>query len=1760
MLNIHPIRLLSFRALLLSLLFFMAQGVYAVDVLVNMTDSPDPATRGGEITYSIVTQDQSNDIAPNVGLSFPLPATTIYVSDDSAQCNHDGGVPGTVNCAFGDLQGTAGGVGDIKTVNIVVKTTAVTPVVISNIVATTTTTGDTNSSNDSNTPQNTTIDDGADLTTTFTATPDPVIAGGDVTYTAVLSNNGPNTAQNISVVFQLSINMTYVANSASGAGWSCSFNSGNRKLTCTGSGAGSDLNSAASANQLSFKGKVTGAQAGNLATTATVSTSTSDPEANNDVATNNVTVNEGTDVSVTISANPVAVIENLTTSVTLSPRNLGPFDAADVMVDYTAPTGFTYNTVPAGDGWACNIDVANTQTYHCFRGTYVVGAAKNITFILNAPAYSTGNKPNIATISTTTAEAVERLANNSTSLNMTLEHNGVDLRISKTKTPNPVAQGTNMVSIIKVTNDGPLNAGAGTIIVTDLLEVANVSYVSGAGTDWSCAFSSPNIECTYNAVLNNGSTTPNLVITTTATATGAISNIATVVYSGNPGDYDSSNNIATIGVNSTDSASNSADLIVTKAVNADNTDGDTTTLGINEDSIIYTINIQNNGPSDVTGITMTDAIPNYVSNSSGTTGIVFNAPDYNCNHVGQNVTCTQTGTLSNAATDTIEITVSRPLLDGTNVRNTASAFSAAQGDLNRSNNTNFVDVNIDPVADIFIQSKTVTPNPVKSGTEANYTITLKNNGPSTAQNVEVIDVFNLPAGDTGFTFISSSGSNGGSCHGLTADSSYISTDTPTLTCNWASIPSGSARTISMKIRPNFQAGSPDGRIFENTVSGTTATHENDLTNNSQGPIQLTVNADLIDLVINNNDQAAGLGPDPLGHDPANGGDNANNDVIFDLDYVNRGPSFATGVNINYLVTPKDGKTIKFMCDEAESSDACGTSTDRCSVLTGSNPITGNAAGTAILTLNCSMPNMVADSNIHMHRYLTFRVISIPDGLGDTHDTGAYISANEHETTLLNNSELDDVTVRAKVDLQLTKASSKATVQVTEPFDWIITVKNNGPASSFKADLSDTLPVNMRFYGAIPTWVNATDSTNGICSVSGQDLSCDFGTNGAISNGASVVVTVPVMVTSYINPVEQNCASATSNGTGVDPDPSNNSNVCGNVNVTNSSFPSDYGDAADTGAGTTAGNYQTKMTDNGPRHILDLVSAGQVYLGGCVDSDNGNFQNTNADQDDTASNAGETIGICTAGDDEDGVTIPTLIANQTATLQIEVGGGTCQLDGWIDYNADGDFTDADEQIFTNKTLNQGSHSENINVPANMNYGNSYARFRCSSQGGLAPIGYVIGGEVEDYLVSLQPDSSIPATAVDYGDAPDTGTGTSTGNYQTLPGDNGASHILGVVNAPYLGSCVDSDANNAQNFTAMADDFGVPAGVNPAVTIGACAGADDEDGVVLNGELKQATPTSIAITASTGTNACILNAWIDYNQDGVFNNNGEKIADNQTVAAGTTATLTPTIPANALTGITYARFRCSSAANLNSTGAAVDGEVEDYQISISPNLALPNVAVDFGDAPDGSSGEALDDYSTTEANNGPSHVIGLPGAPYLGSCVDSDDGTVQNITADGDNLAGGTTVGTCNVADQDEDGVSLVGGLNQGGRANVNIITSASGACVLNGWIDFNQDGLFAGTSEQIVVNQNQSAGTTQSYQITIPESAILGKTYARFRCSSASGIGPVGPAPDGEVEDYVVTIASSVPHAIPTLSEWNLMLLMLLISWFAYTHRFVIKKG
>ncbi|NES42014.1 choice-of-anchor E domain-containing protein [Moorena sp. SIO2C4] len=179
------------------------------------------------------------------------------------------------------------------------------------------------------------------------------------------------------------------------------------------------------------------------------------------------------------------------------------------------------------------------------------------------------------------------------------------------------------------------------------------------------------------------------------------------------------------------------------------------------------------------------------------------------------------------------------------------------------------------------------------------------------------------------------------------------------------------------------------------------------------------------------------------------------------------------------------------------------------------------------------------------------------------------------------------------------------------------------------------------------------------------------------------------------------------------------------------------------------------------------------------------------------------------------------------------------------------------------------------------------------------------------------ADVVASDKDFGDAPDTGNGTSSGNYNTLLSDNGPSHD--IDGSTYLGSGV----------TADTDGFGDGTDNNNNAT------DDTDDGVQINSASLQGQTLPISdnvrldiTTAGSG----VLNAWIDWNADGDFDDSGEQIATNAS-PSGNAIALNLTVPAGATVGNTYARFLYSSDTGLTPTGAASDGEVEDYQIAIA-----------------------------------------------------------------------------------------------------------------------------------------------------------------------------------------------------------------------------------
>ena len=90
-----------------------------------------------------------------------------------------------------------------------------------------------------------------------------------------------------------------------------------------------------------------------------------------------------------------------------------------------------------------------------------------------------------------------------------------------------------------------------------------------------------------------------------------------------------------------------------------------------------------------------------------------------------------------------------------------------------------------------------------------------------------------------------------------------------------------------------------------------------------------------------------------------------------------------------------------------------------------------------------------------------------------------------------------------------------------------------------------------------------------------------------------------------------------------------------------------------------------------------------------------------------------------------------------------------------------------------------------------------------------------------------------------------------------------------------------------------------------------------------------PATVSVTASAFG---YLNAWIDFNGNGGWDDPGEHIFSGMPLSPGTNLLSFPVPPTAKNTGTNFARFRFSSVASLPYGGPAPDGEVDDYKVTI------------------------------------------------------------------------------------------------------------------------------------------------------------------------------------------------------------------------------------
>ncbi len=191
----------------------------------------------------------------------------------------------------------------------------------------------------------------ADLAVTKVDDPDPVLDGGQITYTIVVTNGGPNDAQGVQMIDSFPPGATFVSLDEP-AGWTCDTPTpASHSVACT---AATVANGASQTFTLVLDTQTVGG-AGSMTNSVSVgSKATNDPGPENNSATATTSVQPWADLSVLITDDPDPVLAGAVVAYTVTVSNAGPDTAPSVSLAVPLPAGTTFAGLTAPPPWDCS--------------------------------------------------------------------------------------------------------------------------------------------------------------------------------------------------------------------------------------------------------------------------------------------------------------------------------------------------------------------------------------------------------------------------------------------------------------------------------------------------------------------------------------------------------------------------------------------------------------------------------------------------------------------------------------------------------------------------------------------------------------------------------------------------------------------------------------------------------------------------------------------------------------------------------------------------------------------------------------------------------------------------------------------------------------------------------------------------------------------------------------------------------------------------------------------------------------------------------------------------------------------------------------------------------------------------------------------------------------------------------------------------------------------------------------------------------------
>ena len=861
----------------------------------------------------------------------------------------------------------------------------------------------------------------ADISLTKTvnnATPD---VADNIIFSITVTNDGPSNATGVVVTDLLPSGFTYVSDDGGGA-----YVSGTGLWTIGNLASSADitLNITATVNTT---GNYT-----NIAEVTALNETDIDSAPNNNVLSEDdqdeavVTPRAVVDLSLTKNANTLTPDIGGQIVFTITVTNDGPSDATNVVVTDLLASGYEFvNAVPS------------SGVYEPLNGSWTIGnlangITENITITANVLA--TGIYSNTAEVTDLNEFDIDsEPANNDDTEDDQETINPTPIAVSDlslTKSiSNPTPEVGETISFtINVTNDGPSDTDG--IVITDILP-DGFTFISSTATAGS--YNQNTGIWSLNGVLPNG-TTETLIITVSVNPAGNYTNVAEITAA-NTNDPDSTVNNNLLAEDDQDSATATPipiiDVSLTKVV--DNEFPDVT------DNVTFTITIQNDGPSDATGIVVRDVLEsgyNYISDTGG--GAYDNVSGL-----------WSVGNLARGASASLNITVSINTVGTYN--NIAEVISVNEQDVDSTpgNGINTEDDQDEQatlprvITDISVTKTVDNLNPT-AGSQITFTIEVTNDGPSNATGLVIEDVL-----ASGYQFVSATPTAG------TYDPVIGSWDLASLT-NGAS----EQLTITVLVLPTGDYANTAELIALDTFDPDSSP-DNNLNSEDDQDTVTPIPTGLADLSITKT----------VNNVTPNVGDI----VEFTVNVTNSGDSDATGVIITDLLPI--GYTY-----ESHVSTA-GIYNPQSGLWNTNGTILNGSTETLIILARVNAPTGAANEYVNTAQ-ITNSNQADPDS-----DPNSDENTDDFGDGITDDDEASAEVIPQVADISITKSVNTNTPNVGDVITFTIQVDNNGPDVATGVVIEDVLPsgysnpVNISndgiINGNIINWNNLTIPLSGL---------------------------------------------------------------------------------------------------------------------------------------------------------------------------------------------------------------------------------------------------------------------------------------------------------------------------------------------------------------------------------------------------------------------------------------------------------------------------------------------------------------------------------------------------------------------------------------------------------------------------------------------------------------------------------------------------------